>query len=155
MNADTLIAAAAGVLFGVGLAISGMVDPTKVKDFLDVAAIGKGGWDPSLAFVMVGAIIVAMPAFRSIGGARRQRATGPAGGPGGRIDSRLIGGSALFGVGWGLAGLCPGPAIADLALAPLAVLGFVAAMLAGSWATGVLLRRSSGRVEVAGDVPAE
>lgn len=154
MNAGNLIAATAGVLFGAGLAIAGMVDPTKVKDFLDIAAIGSGGWDPSLAFVMIGAIIVAMPAFR-FGRGGQARAKPAAGGPGGRIDGRLIGGAAIFGVGWGLAGLCPGPAIADLSLAPLEVVGFVATMLAGSWATGLVLRWVGERGEVAGDVPAE
>ena len=121
-------ALAAGLLFGAGLTISGMTDPQRVRGFLDLF----GRWDPTLAFVMGGAVLVMAVAWRL----RRQM-----GHPlfaekfvlPGRsdFDARLIGGSALFGIGWGLAGLCPGPAIASLALAPAAVLPFVVAMLAG------------------------
>ena len=121
-------ALAAGILFGAGLTISGMTDPQRVRGFLDLF----GRWDPTLAFVMGGAVIVMAIAWRL---QRRmghpvfaERFVLP-----GRsdLDARLILGSALFGIGWGLAGLCPGPAIATLALAPLAVGPFVAAMLAG------------------------
>ena len=121
-------ALAAGLLFGAGLTISGMTDPQRVRGFLDLF----GRWDPTLAFVMGGAVIVMAIAWRL---QRRmghpvfaERFVLP-----GRsdLDARLILGSALFGIGWGLAGLCPGPAIASLALAPVAVLPFLAAMLAG------------------------
>jgi uncharacterized membrane protein YedE/YeeE len=124
--------AVAGLLFGGGLVLSGMANPAKVLRFLDIGAIPTGGWDPSLAFVMAGALIVALPAFAL---ARRRRKpllaetfqlpekT--------RIDGPLLIGSALFGIGWGLVGFCPGPAIAALGLdgwkAPL----FVLAMLGG------------------------
>ncbi len=117
-----------GALFGAGLALSGMMDPARVRGFLDIF----GDWDPTLAFVMGGAVIV-MGLIWAI----RRRMSSPAFDtefhlPGTRdLDLRLIGGSALFGIGWGLAGLCPGPAIASLAtqLVPAAI--FVAAMLAG------------------------
>ncbi|MFO1183906.1 MAG: DUF6691 family protein [Bauldia sp.] len=152
--ANPAVAAFAGVVFGLGLAISGMIDPAKVKSFLDVAAAPLGAWDPSLAFVMIGAIAVAFPFFRQSGGLWRARPVDVAP-PSSAIDLRLIGGAALFGVGWGLSGLCPGPAIADLSLAPLSVIGFGAAMLIGSWATGIALRRSAGRLEALSDAPAE
>ena len=101
-----------GLVFGIGLIVSGMTDPSKVLGFLDLA----GNWDPSLAFVMGGAILVGLLAFRMAG--RRERsllgeamrlptAT--------RIDRRLVLGSLAFGAGWGLAGYCPGPALAALA----------------------------------------
>jgi uncharacterized membrane protein YedE/YeeE len=118
----------AGLLFGLGLCLSGMTDPQKVLGFLDLA----GAWDPSLALVMVGAIGVAFVAFRiagrraaSFSGHAFQLPTSQA------IDARLVGGSVLFGIGWGLAGLCPGPAIVNLGyLNPRAAL-FVLAMAAG------------------------
>ena len=118
----------AGTLFGAGLTVSGMTDPQRVRGFLNLF----GQWDPTLAFVMGGAVLVMAVAWRL----RRhigyplfaEKFVLP-----GRsdLDARLISGSALFGIGWGLAGLCPGPAIASLALAPAAVLPFVVAMLAG------------------------
>ena len=121
-------ALAAGLLFGAGLTISGMTDPQRVRGFLDLF----GRWDPTLAFVMGGAVMVMAVAWRL-----RSRMGHPlfaekfALPDRSDLDARLILGSALFGVGWGLAGLCPGPAIASLALAPAAVLPFVVAMLAG------------------------
>ena len=119
---------ACGLLFGIGLLLSGMANPAKVLGFLDLA----GHWDPSLAFVMAGAIALAAPAFRLA----RTRQSSLAGVPmrlptSRRIDRRLVGGALLFGVGWGLAGFCPGPAlVAAGSGAPRAWL-FVAAMLAG------------------------
>jgi uncharacterized membrane protein YedE/YeeE len=126
-----------GVLFGLGLAISGMMNPDKVIGFLDVA----GDWDPTLAFVMGGALLVATPAYRLILGRGRPvlaasfslpKKTWP--------DTPLVLGSALFGVGWGLVGFCPGPAVAAVVTGLPAVLGFVAAMLAGmalkAWVSG-------------------
>jgi uncharacterized membrane protein YedE/YeeE len=118
-----------GALFGAGLTLSGMTDPARVRGFLDVF----GRWDPTLAFVMGGAVIVMAVAWRV-----QSRMARPLFGekfslPDRRdFDGRLIAGSALFGVGWGIAGLCPGPALASLALSPLSVLPFVAAMLAGT-----------------------
>jgi len=118
----------AGLLFGIGLCVSGMIYPSKVLAFLDLA----GAWDPSLAFVMGGAVVVAFVAFRIAARRRTSLAGEPIDlPPTGTIDARLIGGSALFGVGWGLVGLCPGPAIANLGfLDPRAAL-FVLSMIAG------------------------
>ena len=125
-----MVALAAGLLFGAGLALSGMLDPVRVLGFLDVA----GTWDPSLAFVLGGAVTVS-----AVGTvlARRMKTPVLAGSfdipTGLRIDARLVLGSALFGIGWGLAGFCPGPAIAALSLLMPKALAFVAAMLAGMW----------------------
>ena len=125
-----MAALVAGLLFGAGLALSGMLDPVRVLGFPDVA----GTWDPSLAFVLGGAVTVS-----AVGTvlARRMKAPMLAGSfdipTGRRIDARLILGSALFGIGWGLAGFCPGPAVAALSLLMPKALAFVAAMLAGMW----------------------
>ena len=116
-----LVAALAGLVFGLGLVVSGMVLPAKVLGFLDLA----GAWDPSLALVMAGAIAVGLPAFAW---AKRRRMELP---ETRGIDRRLVGGSLLFGIGWGLAGLCPGPALVVAGLGDEKALGFVAAMLAG------------------------
>lgn len=125
---NILAALAAGLLFGIGLIMSGMSDPSKVIGFLDLA----GQWNPSLAFVMGGALIVGLVAFRS---ARRRRMTLLGGAmhlPTLRdIDHRLVLGSAAFGAGWGLAGFCPGPALVTLATGQQKALVFVLAMLAG------------------------
>ena len=118
------IALAAGALFGLGLAVSGMTNPDKVLNFLDVA----GRWDPSLALVMGGALLVSVPGFAWI---RRHRPDACAAPAYQHVDARLLGGSALFGIGWGIAGYCPGPALANLAHAGEAI-AFVGAMLAGS-----------------------
>jgi uncharacterized protein len=124
----TLLALAAGLVFGLGLIVSGMADPAKVIGFLDLA----GAWDPSLALVMGGAIAVALPAFtlarrreRSLLGAPMQLPATTA------IDRRLVLGSLAFGVGWGLAGFCPGPALVALGLLRWEALLFVLAMLLG------------------------
>jgi uncharacterized protein len=125
----------AGLVFGLGLIAAGMTNPAKVLAFLDLA----GAWDPSLALVMGGAIAVALVPF---GWARRRgrtlfgqpiewpQATG--------VDARLVGGSALFGIGWGLAGLCPGPAVVALAAGLQDVWIFFVAMLAGLLAVDLL-----------------
>ena len=119
---------ASGTLFGAGLTISGMTDPARVRGFLDIF----GNWDPTLAFVMGGAVLVMAVAWQL-----RARMLRPVFGekfslPDRKdLDARLIAGSILFGIGWGIAGLCPGPAIASLALSPAAALPFVIAMLAG------------------------
>lgn len=122
------VALAAGLVFGLGLIVSGMADPAKVLGFLDLA----GAWDPSLALVMGGAIAVALPAF-ALAQRRERSALGapmqlPPPGP---VDRRLIAGSLLFGIGWGIAGFCPGPAIVALGMLRSEALLFVGAMLAG------------------------
>ncbi len=118
----------AGLLFGLGLCLSGMTSPVKVLGFLDLA----GAWDPSLALVMAGAIAVALPAFRLAHARPSPPASDPIDLPNANaIDARLVGGSLSFGVGWGLVGLCPGPAIADLGFLDGRAAVFVAAMAAG------------------------
>ena len=121
----------AGLVFGVGLIVSGMTDPGKVIGFLDVA----GAWDPSLAFVMAGAISVGLFAFTFA----RRRARSFLGGalhlPARRdIDRKLIAGSLVFGLGWGLAGFCPGPALVSFGAGEEKAAVFVAAMLIGRMA---------------------
>jgi uncharacterized membrane protein YedE/YeeE len=117
-----------GTLFGAGLTISGMTDPARVRGFLDLF----GAWDPTLVFVMGGAVLVMAVAWRI-----RNRMVAPIFAERFSLpdrtdlDTRLITGSILFGIGWGIAGLCPGPAVASLALSPLSALPFVLAMLAG------------------------
>lgn len=117
-----------GVLFGLGLLLSGMTDPGKVQGFLDLA----GAWDPSLAFVMGGAVMVGLGAFAL---ARRRTQTFLGGvlqlPKPGDVDRRLVAGSLLFGAGWGLAGFCPGPALVTAAMLEPKALLFVAAMLVG------------------------
>jgi uncharacterized membrane protein YedE/YeeE len=131
MNASLrlLVALVAGALFGFGLSLSGMVDPARVIGFLDIAS---GHWDPSLAFVLGGALLVALP-----GVALQRRLTRPA------LDDRfylpascvidrpLILGAAVFGAGWGLAGFCPGPAVTSLSIGLVPSFIFAAAMVAG------------------------
>lgn len=142
---------ASGALFGAGLAISGMTDPRRVLGFLDVF----DRWDPTLAFVMGGAVLVMAAAWRI-----RVHMERPIFGhqfslpDRSDLDSRLIAGSALFGVGWGLAGLCPGPAIANLAITPMKMAPFIFAMLAGMGAQRLLstIQISSGSKPHAGKV---
>ena len=118
----------AGLIFGLGLIVSGMANPAKVLGFLDLA----GRWDPSLAFVMGGAIAVGLVAFRFA----RRRTSSFLGEAmrlptGNRVDRRLLTGSVLFGVGWGIAGFCPGPALVALGMGETKAVLFVAAMLVG------------------------
>ncbi|ATI41173.1 hypothetical protein CBW24_03575 [Pacificitalea manganoxidans] len=126
-----LFALLSGLLFGLGLIVSGMSDPAKVLNFLDLF----GTWDPSLAFVMGGAILVTAPGFAWITRSRtrpffdrefrlptRQD-----------LDAKLLGGAAIFGIGWGLGGFCPGPALTALPIAASGTLIFVPFMLAGMW----------------------
>ncbi|MFJ1467093.1 MULTISPECIES: DUF6691 family protein [Massilia] len=118
----------AGLLFGGGLILSGMSNPAKVLAFLDVT----GAWDPSLLFVMLGAILVAALAFRFARTRVRPLFGSQIRVPGaGRIDAPLVLGSITFGVGWGLVGYCPGPALTALAVGGRSTLLFVAAMVAG------------------------
>src|SRR5262245_4210388 len=117
-----------GLIFGAGLLISGMVQPTKVLDFLDIF----GAWDPSLAVVMAAALAVSVPGFMLAGRRERPWLAGQYFLPGkSAIDLPLIGGAALFGIGWGLVGFCPGPALANLATLSPGVIVFVVAMAAG------------------------
>ena len=128
----------AGLVFGLGLIVSGMANPAKVLGFLDLA----GAWDPSLALVMAGAIGVSLVAFifargrtHSLLGAEMEmpRKRG--------IDGRLVGGALLFGMGWGVAGFCPGPALVALGMGQIKAVVFVAAMLSGMGLFELLERR--------------
>jgi len=128
----------AGLVFGLGLIVSGMANPAKVLGFLDLA----GHWDPSLAFVMAGAIAVGAIAFAvanrravSILGAEMRLPSAR------HIDRRLVLGSVLFGIGWGVAGFCPGPALVSLGMGEPKALVFVAAMLVGMGAFELFERR--------------
>jgi uncharacterized membrane protein YedE/YeeE len=142
------VAFVAGVIFAIGLAWGGMVQPAKIIGFLDLF----GHWDPSLMFVMAGAIAVHMPVSLWV---KRQGMllpsvpcgvdVVPAPAQGTRVDRPLIAGSALFGVGWALAGYCPGPAIVSIAGGVLPALVFTAAMLAG-----IAAYRASSRATTAG-----
>lgn len=118
----------AGVLFGAGLVVGGMTDPRKVIGFLDLG----GAWDPSLALVMLGAVAVHLLAYRWVRGSAAPLFAPHFAIPKLRqLDPRLIGGSALFGAGWGLAGYCPGPAITSLGAGSREAFAFVGAMFAG------------------------
>ena len=136
-------AALSGALFGAGLYLSQMVDPLKVLRFLDFGAIPSGGWDPSLAFVIGPAILVMFIAVQL--GKRRQaplfdtRFHEP---EARTIDMRLIAGAALFGIGWGMAGICPGPAISLIAFLPDNLWIFLLAMFAGSLAGSLIGMKS-------------
>lgn len=134
-----VFAAMAGALFGAGLLVSGMTQPAKVQGWLDVF----GQWDPTLGFVLAGAIIPMAIAWRiaarrpaSVSGQPFPDAPAP------RIDRRLIIGSALFGAGWGLSGLCPGPSMATLGIGGAPFWAFFAAMVAGMALFGLWNRRS-------------
>jgi uncharacterized membrane protein YedE/YeeE len=136
-----LISFISGLVFGIGLIISGMANPAKVLNFLDLA----GNWDPSLAFVMAGAVLIGFFAFlyaarrkTTLLGKELKLPTAS------KIDRRLVFGSLLFGAGWGLAGFCPGPAILGLGMGlPKAAL-FVLAMLAGMALFELIERRRGG-----------
>jgi uncharacterized membrane protein YedE/YeeE len=118
----------AGLVFGLGLILSGMANPAKVLGFLDLA----GRWDPSLAFVMIGAIAVGLVAFGLARGRTRSLLGEPMRMPTAtQLDRRLVGGSLLFGIGWGIAGFCPGPALVALGMGETKAAVFVLAMLAG------------------------
>ncbi|UFW88384.1 YeeE/YedE family protein [Bradyrhizobium barranii] len=130
----------AGVLFGAGLTISDMVNPARVSNFLDFA----GSWDPTLMFVMAGALAVTTVGYKLIFRRNSPVADETFHLPTQRqIDLPLVGGAALFGVGWGLAGICPGPALADLVTLEPKLFVFVAAMLVGMIAASVLRVRVS------------
>jgi uncharacterized protein len=123
---------AIGLIFGIGLVVSGMSDPAKVLNFLDLAAIGWGTWDASLAFVMAGAVAVTFVGFkwvlkraRPLFGEKFHLPTGR------ELDFRIVSGPAIFGVGWGLAGFCPGPAFTALGFGSPAAVIFVVSMIGG------------------------
>ena len=118
----------AGLVFGLGLILSGMADPQKVRGFLDLA----GAWDPSLALVMLGAITAGVVGFAAASHRSTSLLALPMKLPEARdIDGRLIGGSLLFGIGWGIAGFCPGPALVGLGMGEAKAAAFVLAMLLG------------------------
>ena len=128
MNKQNLVALLAGVLFGFGLMLSGMANPQKVMNFLDLA----GTWDPTLAFVMGGALLISIPAFHFVLKRSKpwlgDRFQLPARND---IDTKLIAGAAIFGIGWGLSGYCPGPALTALAFGSASSVMVVVAMLIG------------------------
>lgn len=129
-----LVGFASGIVFAAGLALSGMVDPGRVLGFLDLA----GAWDPSLIWVMGGAVLTHFAWLRL--SSRPGAADGAQRGVARRVDGRLLLGSALFGVGWGMSGYCPGPALVALGLARAEAAVFVAAMLVGIVIYGVVAR---------------
>ena len=132
---EALLVLLSGGLFGAGLAISGMTRPAKVIGFLDVF----GDWDPSLAFVMMGAIAVHFVAYRLVRGRSAPLLGAKFAIPTRKdIDLRLLAGAAIFGIGWGIGGYCPGPGITSLATGAVSVLIFVLAMAVGIFATGRL-----------------
>ena len=123
-----------GLVFGFGLLLSGMSDPAKVLNFLDLGGIASGNWDPSLAFVMAGAVAVTFVGFRFVLHPSRPLFAERFHLPNKReLDLRIVAGPAIFGVGWGLAGFCPGPALTALGFGSRAAFIFVAAMLTGMW----------------------
>jgi uncharacterized membrane protein YedE/YeeE len=126
-----------GALFGIGLLVSGMTDTTKVQGWLDVF----GDWDPTLAFVMGGAILPMAVAWRLTRGRTPVLAPAFPVQPEPRLGRNLVVGSTMFGMGWGLAGLCPGPAIASLGFGGMGGIVFVIAMLAGMFAAPPLRAR--------------
>ncbi len=139
MSRSMLTAFLTGLVFGVGLILSGMVNPAKVLAFLDLA----GPWDPSLALVMGGAIAVALPAFLFLNRRTQTVFAEPLHLPTRQdIDARLILGSLGFGVGWGLAGFCPGPALVAVGALKTEALVFVIAMLGGMGIFELIERRS-------------
>lgn len=133
---------AVGLVFGLGLVVSGMFDPAKVLNFLDLAAIPAGSWDPSLAFVMAGAIAVTFVGFQLVSkrglpifGEKFHLPTAK------ELDTRAIAGPAIFGVGWGLAGFCPGPAFTALGGGTSSSIMFAISMLTGMVAARWLANR--------------
>ena len=136
---QNLIALLSGLVFGIGLAFSQMINPNKVLNFLDIT----GNWDPSLALVMGGALLVTIISFRFISALKAplfdEKFRLPSRSD---IDKPLIIGAMMFGTGWGLVGFCPGPAIASLGTAGVDAFIFVAAMIAGAWLQGVLFKKA-------------
>ena len=131
-----LLALLSGALFGAGLHVSGMTDTARVRGFLDFG----GAWDPTLAFVMGGAILPMVVAWRVARAGKPLAGSAFPSPPSAEITRPLIAGSVLFGIGWGRVGLCPGPALASLSYGGWPGLVFLAAMLAGMWSTPPLRR---------------
>ena len=137
-----LISAIAGLVFGLGLLISGMANPAKVQNFLDLA----GAWDPSLIFVMLSALIVTFVGYRIALSRQRPLMADRFYLPSAKqIDARIVLGPALFGVGWGLSGFCPGPAVTSLPLMASGTLIFVPAMIVGMVFARLLSQRLAAR----------
>ncbi len=138
-----LISIVAGLLFGAGMIISGMSDPKNVIAFLDVT----GHWSPDLAFVMSGALLVFAPSYWLIIRKRKEAVCADSFclSDNKKIDSQLLSGAALFGLGWGIAGICPGPAIASMANGSYSVLGFVVTMLVGMFIGDNISRKENGK----------
>ena len=136
-----LVQFAIGLIFGLGLMVSGMSNPAKVLNFLDIGGIPAGTWDASLAFVMAGAVAVTFIGFSRVLKLARpffaERFYLPTRSD---IDPRIVAGPAIFGVGWGLAGYCPGPALVAVAAGLRDAWIFLPAMIAGSWIAGRLAR---------------
>lgn len=130
MKPDALLSALAGTLFGAGLVISGMADPARVLGFLTLAP----GWDPALALVMAGALAVTLPGFALAQRRGQPLISGAFSTPmASAVDRRLLAGAAIFGLGWGLQGYCPGPAVVAAGLGQWPALIFLPAMLVGAW----------------------
>lgn len=145
-----LNAAISGALFGGGLYISQMVDPLKVLRFLDFAVIGRGGWDPSLALVIVAAIAVMYVGVRLANGRKAPLFNGKFHTPDfEKIDTPLIAGAVLFGIGWGMSGICPGPAITLIAFMPENLLIFLGTMFAGSFAGSYIMAKMKPETAIA------
>ena len=135
-----------GLIFGTGIAVSGMINPAKVLNFFDLAQIGAGTWDPSLAFVMGGALAVAIPGYRLVLGRPAPAFEDRFQLPDTRtVDRRLILGSATFGVGWGIAGFCPGGALPAIGTGDPAVFLFIAALIGGLLVARALQSRTPSR----------
>lgn len=134
----------AGIIFGVGLVLSGMTNPLKVQNFLDLF----GTWDPSLAFVMGGAIMVTLPGYFLLKKRSAPLFAAKFEFPTRRdIDTQLIAGAAIFGIGWGIGGLCPGPALTSLTYDPSSTLLFVGAMLIGMVAAKMLKAKTTPTID--------
>ena len=132
---NKLVSLVSGIIFGFGLVISEMINPAKVLGFLDLF----GNWDPSLAFVMIGALVVSSPMFHYIKNNKKPIFADKFDYSNNKnINSKLIIGSALFGAGWGLGGLCPGPAISSIALLNVYSIAFVISMFVGFYFVKVL-----------------
>ena len=145
-----LTAALSGLIFGAGLYISQMVDPLKVLRFLDFTAIPTGGWDPSVAFVMVAGLAVMLVAVRVARHRRRPAFDAMFHYPEfNRIDTPLVVGSALFGLGWGMSGICPGPAISLIAFWPPNLWIFLLAMFLGSLLGSAIIPTGESRRRIA------
>lgn len=141
-RAFALVGLIAGLIFGAGLVIGGMTSPNKVRGFLDFT----GDWDPTLVFVMGGAVLVHLWAYRLVKSWDRPLLAPMFQVPSRKdLDAKLVLGAAIFGMGWGVGGYCPGPAVTSLPSGGLSVVAFVLAMMASSWLTGWLETRAASK----------